>query len=371
MGKRWIFGPYEIENGRKRIMHSASGFLPAQATHLGTSEVCATCHTLYTHALGPNGEELEELPEQVPYLEWKHSAYHDSKSCQDCHMQVVEQATPISSVLGEPREGLSRHSFRGGNFWMPRVFNRYRDELGVAALPQELESMARQTLQHLATESSLISIKSAGVTGVRLEVALSIENLTGHKLPTAYPSRRVWIRVVVKDRIGEPIFESGGFRKNGSIKGNDNDSDPTRYEPHYELIEGPDEVQVYEAVMVDYQGKVTTGLLSGVRYIKDNRLLPKGFDKKTADPDIAVHGEAASDPNFQATGDQINYRVDISNAKGPFTVLAELWYQPVSFRWATNLGEYDAPEPQRFVSIYKSMPDSSATILARTEMRVK
>ena len=280
-------------------------------------------------------------------------------------MQAVEQATPISSVLGEPRADFSRHSFRGGNFWMPRVFNRYRDELGVKALPQELESMARQTLQHLTSDSSRISIKSASVLGNNLEVALSIDNLAGHKLPTAYPSRRVWIRVMVTDSEGKPVFESGGFQKDGSIEGNDNDSDPTRYEPHHELIDDPDDVQIYEVIMVDHQDKVTTGLLAGVRYVKDNRLLPKGFDKRTADPDIAVHGRAALDSNFQSSGDQIKYRADIGTAKGPFTVLAELWYQPISFRWATNFGDFDAPEPQRFQSIYKSMSDSTATVLAR------
>jgi len=364
MGQRQILGPHDIDDGRTRIMHSASGFEPRQAAHLDTSEFCATCHTLFTHALGPNGEVLGELPEQVPYLEWKHSEYRDTKTCQDCHMQVVEQATPISSVLGEPRADFSRHSFRGGNFWMPRVFNRYRDELGVKALPQELESMARQTLKHLTSDSSRISIKSVSVLGNNLEVALSIDNLAGHKLPTAYPSRRVWIRVMVTDSEGKPVFESGGFQKDGSIEGNDNDSDPTRYEPHHELIDDPEDVQIYEVIMVDHQDKVTTGLLAGVRYIKDNRLLPKGFDKRTADPDIAVHGRAALDSNFQSSGDQIKYRADIGTAKGPFTVLAELWYQPISFRWATNFGDYDEPEPQRFQSIYKSMSDSTATILA-------
>jgi hypothetical protein len=32
-------------------------------------------HTVITIAFGPDGRALGELPEQVPYLEWKHSAY--------------------------------------------------------------------------------------------------------------------------------------------------------------------------------------------------------------------------------------------------------------------------------------------------------
>jgi hypothetical protein len=37
-----------------------------------------------------------------------------------------------------------------------------------------------------------------------------------------------------------------------------------------------------------------------VRYLKDNRLLPGGFDKRTAEPDIAVRGHAASDADLSA-----------------------------------------------------------------------
>lgn len=39
-------------------------------------------HTLYTRALGPKGEVLAELPEQVPHLEWQHSAFRQEQSCQ-------------------------------------------------------------------------------------------------------------------------------------------------------------------------------------------------------------------------------------------------------------------------------------------------
>ena len=47
--------------------------------------------------------------------------------------------------------------------------------------------------------------------------------------------------------------------------------------------------------MVDENDAVTTGLLTGVRYVKDNRLLPRGFDKATHEWDIAVYGAAADD----------------------------------------------------------------------------
>jgi hypothetical protein len=65
--------------------------------------------------------------------------------------------------------------------------------------------------------------------------------------------------------------------KKGAIQGNDSDVDRARYEPHSRKIRRPDEVQIYESVIGDQAGVPTTGLLTAVRFLKDNRLLPRGF----------------------------------------------------------------------------------------------
>ena len=112
---------------------------------------------------------------------------------------------------------------------------------------------------------------------------------------------------------------------------------------------------------------MTTGLLSAVGYLKDNRILPSGFSKQTADKDIAVIGEAANDPNFTDKGSLIRYSVSTGDAPGPFHIEAELWYQPIGFRWAHNLAPYREAEPQRFVTYYDSMSSGTAVLLARAE----
>ena len=145
---------------------------------------------------------------------------------------------------------------------------------------------------------------------------MSVENLGGHKLPTAYPSRRAWLHVTVRDRTGRAVFESGALNANGSIQGNDNDEDAGRFEPHYAEVTRADQVQIYESVMAGADGRVTTGLLTALRYVKDNRLLPRGFDKRTADKDIAVHGDAESDPDFAGGGDRVRYRVALGRRAG-------------------------------------------------------
>src|SRR5207249_947767 len=126
------YGPYVIEKGQTRIMRSSSeGFRPMQNDHMRQSELCATCHTLFTDVRGPDGSVIGSFPEQVPYQEWLHSDYKQKQSCQSCHMPVVSEPVPIARVLGVPREGVSRHVFVGANFFMQRMLNRYRDELAV------------------------------------------------------------------------------------------------------------------------------------------------------------------------------------------------------------------------------------------------
>jgi hypothetical protein len=101
-----------------------------------------------------------------------------------------------------------------------------------------------------------------------------------------------------------------------------------------------------------------------VGYLKDTRLLPKGFDKATAEKDIAVHGGAEDDPAFNDQGSHVRYVVSTRGATGPFKVDAELWYQPIGFRWAHNLAPYQASEPQRMVKYYEESAGKSAVILA-------
>jgi hypothetical protein len=361
-------GPFDIDAAHQRIMQtSTGGFVPTQAEHIRDSGLCATCHTLYTTALGKNGEHVGSLPEQVPFLEWQHSSYPQHSSCQSCHMPEFPETSAITTVFGVPRAGARQHTFVGGNFLLLRMLNNYRADLSVAALPEELSASADRTAAFLQSQAARLSIRSLEVGAGTLRMQVSVENLTGHKLPTAYPSRRAWLHVVVRDRDGGVVFESGALNQDGSIQGNDNDADKLRYEPHYREITSPDQVEIYEDILHDQQGHVTTGLLAGVGYLKDNRLLPYGFDKKTADKDIAVIGDAADDPSFTAGGHTVQYAVQLAAAQGPFHVEAELWYQPVGFRWAHNLEPYKAAEPQRFLSYYQSMSASTAVVLARAE----
>ena len=95
-----------------------------------------------------------------------------------------------------------------------------------------------------------------------------------------------------------------------------------------------------------------------MRYLKDNRLIPHGFDKKSAGQDIAVIGSAARTRASQMRA--INsYKVALGAAQGPFHIEVELWYQPIGYRWANNLKAYAAAEPRRFTNYFDAMSNGA------------
>jgi hypothetical protein len=308
------------------------------------------------------------LPEQVPYQEWQHSEYGGSQSCQSCHMPEVKGEAPTTSIHAKMHEGIRRHVFTGGNAFLLRMLKDNRGELGVAATADELEASALRSEALLAKETADLSVGVPRIEGGRVRFDVRVASRTGHKLPTGYPARRAWLHVMVRDAQGRVVFESGAVRPDGSITGNDNDADALKFEPHYTRITTPDQVQIYESVMGDFRGQPTTGLLYGARYLKDNRLLPRGFDKATADARIQVVGGAREDADFTGGGDSVTY--DIAAAgPGTYSVVAELLYESIGYRWAKNLENYDAHEPRRFVGYYRKQSSDSAKRIARAEAR--
>jgi hypothetical protein len=285
-------------------------------------------------------------------------------------MPAVNEPVVVASILGQPREGVLQHSFVGANFLMEAMLDTHRDELAVTAPPAQMAAATARITAFLQTQSARVTIGSPQLSAAQLDIPVRVENLTGHKLPTAFPSRRAWLHVVVTAADGHIVFESGKLNPDGSIVGNANDADPTRFSPHYARITQPDQVQIFEPILGDSQGHVTTGLLSATQYLKDNRILPAGFDKSTAPPDIAVKGEAAADPDFTAGSCTTRYDLSTNGAAGPFHVSVEFLYQPIGYRWAHNLASYQAAEPQQFVRDYDQAAAHSAVVLAHAEATV-
>ena len=345
-------------------MRSATGFEQVKAPHVRQSELCASCHTLITQAFGPGGNVIGSLPEQMNFQEWKHSAfYQEGRSCQSCHMPRADGPIRVSSVLGAERDGLSRHAFVGGNAFMLRLMNRFRTALGVEAPAVQIEATARLTESQLRNETASIVVSPPTFDNGSVSFEVTVRNLAGHKFPTGYPSRRSWLHVKVRNGSGQTVFESGAITAVGLIDGNDNDADARRYEPHYATISESGQVQIYEAILGDSNGRPTTGLLSAVRYLKDNRLLPRGFDKAGASPDIGVYGLAADDRDFADGGDRVKYQVPLPEGLGAYQIDVELRFQPIGYRWAHNLQPVEGPEPKAFLEYFAAMSGSASSVV--------
>jgi hypothetical protein len=363
---RVTFGPYETDNALAETMQKVSGYRPEQGLHIGRSEMCATCHTLYTPYVNYRGEIVGEFPEQVPYFEWFYSDFRSTRTCQDCHMPEVDGGVMISTLSTVLRSPFSQHVFVGGNAYMLEMLKTFGEELQVTASSEQFEVTIERTLEQLKTHSAIIEFDEVRLSGSRLMAEVVIENLAGHKFPTGYPSRRVWIHFIVRDASDQVVFESGAFNPDGSIVGNDNDADPQMVEQHYLAIVQPEQVQIYETILQDTENHVTTTLLMASRYRKDNRLLPSGFEKAAPYEDIAVRGGAREDEDFQGGGDKIQYLVDVGSAEGPLTVTVELLYQSIAYRWAENLRQYEAPEIDRFLGYYDAIPNTPVVVASDT-----
>jgi hypothetical protein len=363
---RLIYGPYDNPFGNP--MRQSSGFEPIFGAQIEDSAHCGSCHTLYTPTLDADGEPVGEFPEQTTYLEWEHSGF--APTCQDCHLPQAVGAVVISNRPPRlaPRQPFWQHHFVGGNSYMVRLLKANAADLGVTADAEHLDATIGRTLNQLAGQSAELTVTPVR-TGDLLMVTVDVVNLAGHKLPSGLPSRRAWLHLLVTKGGGAVVFESGKPTSEGRIEGNDADQDLSTFEPHYDLITSSDQVQIYEPIMLNTDGEVTYTLLRADSYAKDNRLLPAGFDKATAEPDFAVYGSALGDLDFQGGSDQVVYEIGIGEVAGTLRVTAELLFQSVSPPFVADLAETDTDLVKRFLGMYDPAANT-AELLAQVQQTV-
>lgn len=336
--QRPAYGQYSDPVGA--VMQAQVQFNPQFGPHLSTSASCGACHDLRTPAVDAQGRFIDSegaafFPEQMIFTEWSNSAYAvsggaEQQRCQDCHMPQVPGVVQLATRGGGvPRENFARHTFLGANTVMQTMLRNNREALGIL-VPAEVFDRSIARNRAFMQSSASVSITSLTREDDELVASLDIRHGSGHKLPSGFVSRRVFVHFVVRNAQGEVLFESGRLNDDGSIVGVDSDTDSATVEPHHEIITSPEQVQVYEAVMGDNAGSVTHSLVRATDYRKDNRLLPVGLEKASAPTEIAVAGAAFTDTDFDAGGDSLQYRVALPD-NGPYSVTAELIYQPLGF----------------------------------------
>jgi len=366
---RW----FDVE---QESMAESSGFTPIGGEHITQAALCATCHTLYTPTVDGDGEVIGQFPEQVAFLEWRHGSFGDGEGedrpCQSCHMPEATGAVAIGISGSNPpaRTPFAEHHFVGGNQFVLGMLDTHREELDVEASAESFAAAFERVATQLEQNAAEVTVTLAEQVDDEVSVQVRIENKAGHKLPTGFPSRRLWIHLTVSDTAEAVVFESGKPAADGSITGADSDADSATFEGHYTEITAEDQVQIYEPVMANSDGEMTFTVLRAAEYIKDNRIPPTGFDKQTAGADFAVVGQALEDEDFVGGSDVVRYAVDVIGDNGPFSVTARLLYQSVSFPFAEDMRSYDTPEATRFIG-YMDSADLTPVVVASATTAVQ
>jgi hypothetical protein len=221
------------------------------------------------------------------------------------------------------------------------------------------DTMIDRTQRMLRKQTARVKIVKAKQQGERLSIAVEVLNLAGHKLPTAYPSRRVWLRLKVSDRSGRVVFASGEFDDRGRLVDGADSVLESEFvggpiSPHFPIIDSPNQVQIYESIMEDAEGEATHSLLRGARYQKDNRLLPLGWQSDHPRGPVTAPVGTAEDDDFTAGSDTVLYLVDAPAEQAPYRIEVSLHYQVLGARHAAELFTHKVREMKKFRRLYEA-----------------
>lgn len=355
-----VYGPYPDDEINAAIMTFFVGFRPGQGPHILDGRVCAGCHSLITEthdlAGNPTGGEFVE---QATWHEWLNSEYPNDPgtTCRGCHMPRIEDSIVLASeyafLSGHRPFGL--HHLAGGNAFMLRLLKANRLALGIPASDTQFDSTIARTLRNLRSSVTL-DVSMVDRTADTAYVDVSLVDRIGHKFPSGYPSRRAFVQVIAMDADGDTLFQSGRWDDSYELIGHD-----AGYEPHHDVITQGDQVQIYEMVMGDVNGDVTTTLERAATPLKDNRLVPHGFSTLHPSYDTAmIAGVPPGDIDFNHNalgiegnaGDVVHYHLPLNGYPGAMTVHARIYYQPVPPLWNQEMFGFHSAAIDTFRNMY-------------------
>ncbi len=363
-----IYGPYP--DPLVQQMFANTGYTPVYNDQINNSRLCGSCHTLFTHSVFEDGEYTGEVfVEQAMYHEWENSRYpSDNIGCQTCHMPRIEEPVVISSRPGflGPREPYGLHTLTGGNAFMLQLLKDNHEELGIHSGQEFLQKTIERTYELLTNETIDLSIDNLDIVNDTLYVEVSLKNKAGHKFPTGFPSRRAYLECLV-ELDGNSVFHSG-YRDAAALTVFDIHS----FEPHHEVISDPEQVQIYEFVMGNTEGEVTTVLERAHIPLKDNRILPQGFHHDHPNYDtVQVVGNAVYDLDYHSVEgiDRITYAVKLPGIGSEVSVSVKLHFETVPESWLQQMFAFtDVDEDiDRFRQMYEAADNTPVLIASETQ----
>lgn len=371
----------------------------AESKYHASSELCGNCHNV-SNPLQAN-DAATQKPESYghierTYSEWKLSefavkdgtnAVSYEKSCQGCHFPLVPQggqAVKYTSKHGDlHRTHFATHNAVGGSTWVQdAVLEIWGDyEVDKEALAQGKENAQKL----LKTAASLnLELRNGG------KVAVTITNLTGHKLPTGYPEgRRMWVNVRFMQG-GKVLDEIGryGEKEDELVVPEVSMSDVRMKElmpsvPKLQAgrisVKAPtlidsERTRVYESkpgISATQASKYKLGEGPSFHFVlndviaKDNRIPPRGFRKSAA----AEHLSSAVGAEY-ADG-QYWDRVEFAVPAGTEKVEVRLMYQSVSWEYLKFLVENNRTDGwgRRLYEAWTQTGRCEPTVIAEAEVK--
>lgn len=353
----FLYGPYPNPLGAPMIQ---IGYEPIHSPHINDAGLCASCHTLITETADLSGNTTgDKFVEQATYHEWVNSSYNNNISCQGCHIPRIQDSIIISADPPNlPKHSpFGLHQLVGGNTFMLKLFQENLNSLGITATITQLDSTIARTERMLRYQTMDIELAEIARTPDTVFYDLKLTNKAGHKFPSGYPSRRAFVEFVVMNSTLDTLFRSGILDYNYEVSGHN-----ATYEPHYNMINQPDQAQIYEMVMADVNGNKTTVLERAKEPLKDNRIPPLGFTTTHFAYDTTkIAGNALTDSDFNienslegSGSDIVHYHVPLNGYNGTLNVTARVYYQPVPPKWNEEMFSYNSTEIDAFKSMYQS-----------------
>lgn len=336
-----VYGPFPNPESPAEVlpkpMQNALSITPEFGQQVAGSEMCGTCHTVFLPVFDDRGELAGTAYEQTTYLEWLLSSFawgDGQKSCQDCHMphsyQGEDLDTGIANIqdsrypeadflmpdkdVDNPKRSYNRHGLYGLNAFLNAFFQQFPLLLGYrqqdymnASVRAPLLTGRETVLQVARAETATLTVTEPTVTDNTLETTVTVSNLGGHQLPSGVGFRRLFIELVVLDSSDKVLWASGQTNDIGVIVDDKGQPLPTEFwnegpdglpfQPHYQVIEKSDQVQIYEEASQNSSLQFTSSFIHRYWEIKDNRLRARGWNpSRIADPGRREEYGGATEP---------------------------------------------------------------------------
>lgn len=379
---RPIYGPYANEDIFGDPMEAFVNYTPLYGPQILDAGLCAGCHSLITETADLSGNLTgDEFVEQATYHEWLNSQFNNETNpgtgitCQGCHMPLLDDSIGVvlsaNYIFLQPKTPFGEHHFAGANTFMLTMLRDNGDTLRVTASQAQFDTSIARTDRMLQQHTLMLETSVPWRDADTAFIDVKLTNLAGHKFPSGYPSRRAWVQLVVTEAGGDTLYNNGAPSTDHDIV----DHDPL-WEPHYDVITSADQVQIYEMVMGDVNGDLTTVLERAKEPLKDNRLAPAGFSVNHFAYDTArVVGVAATDPDFnhdevgvEGSGtDVVHYHIPMGGHIGLINITAKVWYQSVPPRFLQDMFTYTSPAIDLFQGMFQTADNTPVLVRSATQ----